>query len=62
MNDSFGDFRDLFDSFIGNKRETPAPAPKPTVTIDEIIRRKTCVVRYGGKLYTITAREMKETK
>ena len=36
--------------------------PNSKVTIDEIIKRKTSLVVYGGKLYEVTAREVEVKK
>ena len=36
--------------------------PNSKVTIEEIIRRKTSMVLYEGKLYRVTAEEVEPTK
>lgn len=48
-----GKFTDIFDSFFSEPKEKPH-----TVSIHAIIRRKSCVVRVGGRFYRVTAVEI----
>jgi len=42
-------------------RPAPPAPPASKVTIEEIVRRKTSIVRVGGKLYRIRATEVELT-
>lgn len=48
-----------------NGRPTPPkdePPPKVAVTVEELIRRRTSLVRFRDRLYRIEVREMEVTK
>ena len=59
--DNFARLADLF--FNGRGAPTVSPEEKPpTVTIDELVRRKTSLVRFAGKLYRVRVTEVEEIR
>lgn len=58
--DNLARLADLF--FNGRGAPTVGAEKRPTVTIDELIRRKTSLVRFDGKLYWVRVTEVEEIK
>lgn len=56
FNDFMSDLLGL-DPFTGGSHQTKS-APKPTVTVEELIRRKKSHIRIAGKVYRIEATEL----
>jgi hypothetical protein len=50
--------KNLFDRLADAFREEPMVSSSTKVTIAEIVKRKSSVVLFDGKLYRITAEEM----
>lgn len=62
MADLFDGIAKTMDVFFNGRPAQPRTVvPKASVTIVELIRRKTSYVRVNGKLYRVTCEEMEVT-
>ena len=58
--DPFEGLAKLADVFFNGRPATPEPE-KPKVTVEELVKRGTSVVRVGGKLYRFRVKEVELT-